>query len=50
MIANKRLSFYVYNIESQRDESQALIWGKTMVFDDKMEVASKQIDPEVNQF
>ena len=50
MIAKKRLALYAYNIEPQRNESQAIIWGKTMVFDNKAELASGKVNPETNQF
>lgn len=50
MIARQKLSLYAYNIEPLRNESQAIIWGKTMVFDTRAEIASGVINPEVNQF
>ncbi|CAL5980829.1 DNA_polymerase [Hexamita inflata] len=37
-ISNKKLNIFAYNIESQRNESEALIWGKVIVFDDRKEL------------
>lgn len=50
MISKQRLAVYVYNIEPQRNESQAIIWGKTLVFDNRAELTSAEIDPEKYQF